>query len=178
MTRWHLRDRFLALKTRWFALIGEHWDTEQGMLEYWRIERDHSVVVLPLLAGSFVLPEPIYRPGVGQATLDFPGGRIAPEQSPSIAATQVLQRELGISADAVATLTVLNSDGWAINSSFSNQLLYGCMAELKPDTVPSVPYQHFPINSEGIQALSQALTCLQCRAVLREWQARHLSPGS
>ncbi|NER79727.1 MAG: NUDIX hydrolase [Leptolyngbya sp. SIO1D8] len=170
MTRWQVRDRFLDLKTRWFTLIGEHWDTEQGKLEYWRVEREDSAVVLPLWADEFLLPKPMYRPGVGQATLDFPGGRIGLGTTPSDAAMQILQRELGISASAVDMLQALNSEGWPINSSFSNQRLYGFVAELRAETVPSVQCQRFPKNAAGMAALSQALICLQCRAVLREWQ--------
>lgn len=173
MSSWQVRDLMVDLKTRWFSLVGEHLETEQGeLLEYWRIERADSVVVLPLLAGELVLPEPMYRPGVGRATLDFPGGRIGQGEPPQAAAVRVLQRELGITAAAIARLTPLNQVGWSVNSSFSNQLLYGMVAELHPDTVPQASCRRFPAQGAGIQALSEDLDCLQCRAVLREWQVQ------
>jgi 8-oxo-dGTP pyrophosphatase MutT (NUDIX family) len=173
MSQWQVRDRFLNLQTRWFALIGEHLVTESlETLEYWRIERADSVVVMPLLEGSWVLPEPMYRPGVGQATLDFPGGRVGPDQTPAETAPQVLQRELGIEIAAIASLTPLNVDGWPINSSFSNQRLYGWVAELLPHTVPTAPCRRFAMDPAGLQALEAQLLCLQCRAVLREWQVK------
>ena len=90
-----MRDRCLNLETR-LTLIGEHLGIEQGqLLEYWRVERAHSLIVLPLLESRLrlLLPEPMYRPGVGTATLDFPRGRVAPTPPLDIAARQILHRE-------------------------------------------------------------------------------------
>lgn len=173
MAAWRVRDRFMDLQTRWFKLIGEHLETDQGaLLEYWRVERAHSVIVLPLQADQVVLPEPIYRPGAGQATLDFPGGRWPEQQSIETAARQILQRELAIPAAAITTLTRLNEVGWWVNSSFSNQQLYGLVAQLDAAYPPTVPYVSFPAHAAGLRALADQLVCLQCRAVLQAWQAQ------
>jgi hypothetical protein len=171
MPGWRVRDRFVDLQTRWFTLIGEHLETEQGeVLEYWRVERSHSVIVLPLLAGHLTLPEPSYRPGVGQATLDFPGGRLDQAHSLETAATKIVQRELAVPAAAIIALTPLNQDGWLVNSSFSNQRLYGFVAQLDATYPPQAAYVSFPANNMGVRALKNRLSCLQCRAVLQEWQ--------
>jgi len=173
MSEWTVRDRFLETQTRWLTLIGEHLETDQGeTLEYWRVERADSVIVLPLLAHTVLLPEPMYRPGIGKATLDFPGGRIDADQTPQQAAIAILHRELAVDHGAIATLTALNTEGWPINSSFSNQRLYGYVAELSADWVPSVPCLRYRVDAEGLADLSHALVCLQCRAVLREWQVQ------
>lgn len=171
---WHVHDRFLTLHSRWLTLIGEHLEDHQGnRLEYWRIEKADSVIVLPLQADHLLLPAPSYRPGVGTATWDFPGGRIAAGQTPEQAAIAVLQRELGVTAIAPMQLTALNADGWAINSSFSNQRLYGFVAHLndqdhpQPDLPPDVT--RYPVTPSAMAQLLQKLTCLQCRAVLLEW---------
>lgn len=185
---WTVRDRFLELRSQWMTLIGEHLQTPQGQdLEYWRIQKADSVVVLPIQQSAtqldadgadpsaqtedrLLLPQPSYRPGVGQITLDFPGGRITDGQSPSEAALVTLQRELGIAPTAITALAPLNTLGWAINSSFSNQHLYGFVAYIQADSRQPAPLGiSYPANSEGIHQLLQALTCLQCRAVLLEW---------
>lgn len=67
-------------------------------------------------------------------------------------------------------LSPLNPEGWAINSSFSNQTLYGFVAHISnikqlSELVSAV----YPVDSLGIQELLQKLTCLQCRSVLLEW---------
>ncbi|RZM82388.1 hypothetical protein [Leptolyngbya iicbica] len=177
MDHWAVRDRFLNLETRWFTLIGEHLETVQGdRLEYWRVERAHSLIVLPLLADRLLLPEPTYRPGVGMATLDFPGGRVPPEQPLDTDARHILHRKLGINPTHCVQLKLLNSDGWPVNSSFSNQRLFGMVAQLAPSGEPTHPYRHYPNHAHGIEQLAELLTCLQCRAVLREWQTLTVRP--
>ncbi len=104
-------------------------------------------------------------------TLDFPGGRVSPEQTPQTAIPRILERELGVREEAIARLTPLNPQGWPVNSSFSNQKLYGFVVELQATASVSnellgVTYTTTPT---GISELLTNLTCLQCRAVLLEW---------
>lgn len=172
---WQIRDRFLELRSRWLTLIGEHLQDQEGqILEYWRIEKADSVVVLPLQGDRILLAVPSYRPGVGQVTLDFPGGRVAPGQSPEQAAIVTLERELGVAAPEILQLSPLNHQGWAVNSSFSNQHLYGFVAEIDPEVrlLPQLAATTYPKTEEGVQHLLQHLACLQCRAVLLEWQQK------
>ncbi|MBE9136421.1 NUDIX hydrolase [Nodosilinea sp. LEGE 07088] len=176
---WRVQDRFLELHTRWMTLIGEHWLDAQGQqLEYWRIEKADSVIVLPIqrdpLGQSHILlPPASFRPGVGQVTLDFPGGRCLAGQTPEEAAIAILHRELGLEATAIAQLTLLNPDGWAVNSSFSNQKLYGFIAYLEEgiSKSPELMAINYPATVTGVCQLLDELTCLQCRAVLLEWRA-------
>jgi hypothetical protein len=103
-------------------------------------------------------------------TLDFPGGRVAVEQSPEQTAIAVLQRELGINAALITQLVPLNVEGWAVNSSFSNQKLYGFVAHIDPtERFVELPLISYAATPAGIQPLLRQLTCLQCRAVLLEW---------
>ncbi|MEB3359996.1 MAG: NUDIX hydrolase [Synechococcales bacterium] len=176
---WPVQDRFLELHSRWLTLIGEHLQDHQGnVLEYWRIEKADSVIVLPLLdpdmAGGerhLLLPARSYRPGVGAATLDFPGGRVAADQNREQGAIAILQRELGFAADRIRQMAPLNAEGWPVNSSFSNQRLYGFVAHLHnaPNAGNHQVAVTYPATAVGIQQLLQQLTCLQCRAVLLEW---------
>lgn len=171
-TAWQVNDRFLELRSRWMTLIGEHLQDDRGqLLEYWRVEKADSVIVLPLQNSRILLPVPSYRPGLGQATLDFPGGRISEGQDHREAALMTLKRELGIEATAVTRLTPLNTQGWAVNSSFSNQKLYGFSADIQPSDRLSARTEvlTYPANSIGVSDLRSSLTCLQCRAILLEW---------
>ncbi|MBE9182350.1 NUDIX domain-containing protein [Oculatella sp. LEGE 06141] len=171
---WQVRDRFLEMHSRWMTLIGEDLQDQQGeILEYWRIEKADSVIVLPIQNDQFLLPLPSYRPGVGQVILDFPGGRVPETQTPEQAAIAILKRELGIEATSVTQLLPLNKEGWAVNSSFSNQSLYGFVAHLNNvENIKQYSEQGFityPVTPLGVQDLLQRFTCLQCRAVLLEW---------
>ncbi len=169
---WQVQDRFLEIHSRWMSLIGEHLQDPQGqILEYWRIEKADSAIVLPIQGDRILLPSASYRPGVGKITLDFPGGRVSEGQNPELAAIATLKRELGIEAAAIAQLIPLNTEGWLVNSSFSNQKLYGFVAQIKDITklVPELVAVTYALTSDGVQNLLEKITCLQCRAVLLEW---------
>jgi hypothetical protein len=137
-----------------------------------------SVIVLPIqqdhLGQSHILlPPASFRPGVGQVTLDFPGGQRLARQKPEQTAIAILHRELGVEANAISQITPLNPDGWAINSSFSNQKLYGFIAHLEGDLLQPSGLRtiSYPATKTGVRQLLDELTCLQCRAVLLEWCA-------
>jgi hypothetical protein len=169
---WKIHDRFLELRSNWLTLIGEHLQDHQGqMLEYWRIEKADSVVIIPIQSNYLILPPPSYRPGLGELTLDFPGGRAIPGQNPDAAVPAILQRELGVELATISQIIPLNTEGWAVNSSFSNQKLYGFVAYLQPHPVVASEYvgATYPATSTGVHDLLQHLLCLQCRAVLMEW---------
>lgn len=172
---WQPIDRFAELRSRWVTLIGEHLRDERGQaLEYWRVERASSVIVLPLHRGALLLPPPVFRPGVGRATLDFPGGRLPDGGDPAAAAPAILARELGVAADAVESLQRLSPiDGWDVDSSFSNQRLHGFAAHLRDEAeVPAARvYLRVDTGGAGIAALLGRLRCLQCVAVLQAWRS-------
>ncbi len=171
---WQTLERFVEIRSSWLTLIGEKLqDEQQRILDYWRVEKADSVVIVTIQSDRFLLPKPAYRPGVGKTTLDFPGGRVLPKQTTVEAAQIILQRELGIKESDIISLKPLNQTGWAINSSFSNQKLFGLVAEIdsqtvvNPEKLTSITYLN---TASGINNLLQDLTCLQCRAVLLEWQ--------
>ncbi|WP_233258492.1 NUDIX hydrolase [[Phormidium] sp. ETS-05] len=168
---WQVQDRFLELHSRWLTLIGEHLrDGEGNLLEYWRVEKADSVIVLPIQDDSLIVLPPTYRPGLGRATIDFPGGRLLPGHPTETVATNILCRELAIVPEAIKELIPINFQVWAINSSFSNQKLYGFVAHLHSKSiVDSNPAKTYRMTQEGVQMLLQELTCLQCRAVFLEW---------
>jgi hypothetical protein len=175
---WHTQDRFLELRSRWLTLIGEHLETDQGeSLEYWRVERADSAIVLPLHQNTLVLPPPMYRPGISTATWDFPGGRVPEGMDPIEVAPRILEKELGVAPSAIAQLDPLNAIGWAVNSSFSNQRLYGFVAQLQPDAIVLPAAVRYPVTESGMRDLLQVLTCLQCRALVLEWWLTRVTPA-
>ena len=170
--QWQTLGCFVEIRSPWLTLIGEKLQDERGqILDYWRVEKADSVVIVTIQSDRLLLPKPMYRPGLQAATLDFPGGRVPSGQNPSAAVPAIINRELGCEEAAIAHLTPLNQTGWAINSSFSNQKLYGFVAELSPTALISRDRlgATYPTTATGIKHLLQDLTCLQCRTVLLEW---------
>ena len=104
-------------------------------------------------------------------SVTIPFGRVPEGQSPDVAVPVILQRELGMEAEAIISLTPLNTKAWAVNSSFSNQKLYGFVAQIQPNWVLSPEFvgATYAANAIGIGELLEVLTCLQCRALLLEW---------
>ena len=171
-SRWKLLDRFVEMRSAWLTVIGEHFQDDRGKsLEYWRVEKADSVVILTIKSDQFLLPVPTYRPGSDRVTLDFPGGRVPPQQIPETAVPDVVGRELGIARKDLIEIAPLNPVGWEINSSFSNQKLYGFVAKIHPDAaiIPEKIGATYSLAPPGIDRLLQDLTCLQCRALLLEW---------
>ncbi|WP_232731720.1 NUDIX hydrolase [Kamptonema formosum] len=160
---WQTLDKFVEIRSPWLTLIGEHLQDNRGrILEYWRVEKADSAVILTLQNGNLILPPPTYRPGLGQATLDFAGGRVPPGQTPETAVPTILQRELGVETSAICHLTPLNTIGWAVNSSFSNQKLYGFVAELHPTAaIPAgCTGATYPATGAGVRALLDHLPAM------------------
>ena len=168
---WQLLDRFCELRNRWLTLVGEHLRDHEGReLEYWRVEKDDSLIVLPLRAGRILLPAPSYRPGIGRCTLDLPGGRLRSDQDWRQVAAAILRRELQLEPCAIASLEALGPGSWAVNSSFSNQRLQAVLARIHPHSpTPAGAARQVEASEIGVRGLLAELDCLQCRAVLLEW---------
>lgn len=94
-----------------------------------------------------------------------------PDKNPEETAMLILERELCVSPDAVESLKPLNKKGWPVNSSFSNQKLFGFLASVSESWQPpeDIHVEKYPISDEGISLLLEKIVCLQCRAVLLEW---------
>ncbi len=171
---WQVRDRLVEIHSPWVTVIQERLENDRGeLLDYWRVEKADSAVIITQQGDRLLLPPPTYRPGVGTFTLDFPGGRIERDRLPIEVVPEILQRELGIPGTAIGQIIPLNPAGWAINSAFSNQKLYGFVAtvshewDIPGDRLGST----YPTTTPGIRTLLQQLTCLQCRALLLEWHS-------
>jgi hypothetical protein len=166
---WERGERIATVESPWVRLIAERWCDDAGReLDYWRVEHVHSVIVAVVQGGQLLLPRQQFRPGLRRATLDLPGGRLPTGVSPLDAAIAITARELGLPSAAIGELRQLNQEGWPVNSSFSNQLLFGVTATVDPAATPSLPYEAVPTDRDGLTGLLRRLECLQCRAVVLE----------
>lgn len=176
--KWKLVRRMLELQSAWVTVYADQMIDNNGHeLEYWHVDRADSVIVIAIHQGHFLLPEPTYRPGVDETTVDFAGSRIADKQTPEEAALAVLKRELGIGRAQLTSLEPITKQPLHVDSSFSSQKLYSFVAEIANDATPSPAVRVHPLSK--IEPLRQKLHCLQCRAILNEfvlqWQRELLS---
>ncbi|WP_201223684.1 NUDIX hydrolase [Halochromatium roseum] len=172
MSDWQRLREIVRIDSDWVRLIAERWLCDKGQeLEYWRVEKVDSVIVLPLYRQQLLCVRPSFRPGIQRATLDFPGGRLPAGQQPLELAPLLLERELGVPPTALQRTEPLNHAPSVINSAFSNQGLWGIVAEIDPNhPLPATHIgQRAPATVTGMRELLQALDDLQCRAVLLEW---------
>lgn len=171
---WHTIMQLAEIRTNWVTFIGEQVEDADGrILDYWRVEKEDSAIIIPIMEDFIVLPTPIYRHGVKKFTLDFPGGRIPHDKPPSSAIPDILFRELGVKEDSILHIYSLN-DGLFINSSFSNQKLYGFVVHLKKDSVQAnEDIIVYPINQKGIRNLLDEMKCVQCRVLLFDFLFKH-----
>ena len=175
MSEWKRLSEIVRVGSEWVALIGERWLCDKGQeREYWRVEKVDSVIVLPIQADQIFCVPPTFRPGVGRATLDLPGGRLPTGKQPYEIVPSLLERELGVPPHAIRSIKPLNADKkWLVNSAFSNQGLWAFAVEI--DNAFEISKRQIGATARadapGLEQLMSALDCLQCRAVLREWQS-------
>jgi len=174
MKKWVLKNEISRIHSKWVTIFCEQWlDETETELEYWRVEKDDSVIVVPVQNEKIICAAPCFRPGIKALTLDFPGGRLKENKSKKEAVCSILFRELGIPEQKISTITPLNEDKWIINSSFSNQGLWSFAATI--DSNYKIPSARVGARERadlvGANALLKKMHCLQCRAVLQEWKA-------
>ena len=170
---WQYLSRIVEIRSPWLSVIGERLVDGAGQeLDYWRVEKPDSLLVITVHRGHLILPPRSYRPGVARVTLDFAGGRLEDPSLIKATAEAVVRREFGLrGVDLVASQTPLNPVGWDVDSSTSNQRIYGVTLDLRDDVAlsdDSVGASYPATNLGGRQALGD-LVCVQCRAVLYEW---------
>jgi hypothetical protein len=156
-------DSTVVLQSRWITLYRDHFLSNGGsLLEYLRVDRSDSVIVLVRQAGRFALPDPQFRPGIGERTLDFPGGRIDGTE-PAICAELTVRRELQLTENVHVQLDQLTAHPFFVDSAFSSQKVFGFVSEI-PEGI-SLPGMLYTTSE-----LMEQLQCLQCRAMLLEWR--------
>ncbi len=168
---WQVINKFVEIKSQWLTLIGEKIRDHQGkILDYWRVEKDDSLIIITKYKNSLVFPKQTFRVGINLVTLDFPGGRVGKEDNLEDTAYKILQRELNLTSDQINFISPINHNGFIINSSFSNQKLWGFFCEINPHiSLESLSVGAiYALHSSDFQRLLGDLQCLQCRSLLFE----------
>jgi hypothetical protein len=177
MSEWRCLSPIVTIESEWASFFAEKWQDDDGrLLEYWRVKKNDSVIILPLFGDRFCVPKPSFRVGVNRETVDFPGGRV-PEGAPAeLAVPGILRKELGVPEDAIIGIKRINQRPWLIDSSFSNQHLYAVLAEIERDCVVPDSFLGRFVNADaaGVSCLLSELECMQCRLTLQEWRHQNL----
>jgi 8-oxo-dGTP pyrophosphatase MutT (NUDIX family) len=100
---WRLEASRHALDERWMRLRADRWVTPGGaVLDPWYVqERPDWVHVLALTPDDHILLVRQWRPGIGAAMLELPGGIMEPEDAdPVAAAAREFREETGHAAPA------------------------------------------------------------------------------
>ena len=138
------------------------WKDNKNIIEYWRIEKPNSIIIITTYDNYFILPIHQFRPGINKTTLDFPGGR---QQTDNILndAKNIICRELKIEDNDIEYIKELGNKKYIINSSFNSQLVIYLEASLKRlnEKIPVIKY-FFP----EVKTLLNDLECLQCAFAL------------
>lgn len=165
---WKLLHRIVHLESPWITVYADKLlDDKNQELEYWHFDRADSVVVIAVQQGDFLLPAPQYRPGVGETTLDFAGGRIPEGETAERAAYNLLARELSMSKADVLEMQPITPWPLAVDSSFSSQKLHGMVAKIADDAPVRDDALRYPLTD--VDRLRQDLRCAQCRVLLNEY---------
>jgi 8-oxo-dGTP pyrophosphatase MutT (NUDIX family) len=175
---WTVLKTYVVVSSPWLNLIGESLEDSNGRVyDYWRVEKTHSAIIIPVQSDHLVVLQSVYRPGVNQFTIDFPGGRIEKGQTPRNAALNILDRELGVDISKIFDIEAVNPLGWSVNSSFSSQRIFGFVCQIDPKVQITAKNDcaFYPTSELGVSALLKELTCLQCRCLLLEWERRNRS---
>ena len=175
--RWQVMSQIVEVRTPWLSMIGERWREGAGReLEYWRVEKPDSLLVVTVHDGRLIAPVRSFRPEVGRTTLDLAGGRLDDPSTLAQTAVAIVRREFKLNADDLfESQEPLNPVGWDVDSATSSQRVFGVAAELRRDVqvLDDRLGASYPATSAGGRGLLSELVCLQCRAVLSEWLGRH-----
>jgi major membrane immunogen (membrane-anchored lipoprotein) len=175
--RWQVLSRMVVVRRPCMSMIGERWREESGReLEYWRVEKPDSLLVVTVHDGRLIAPVRSFRPGVGRTSLDLAGGRLDDPSTLAQTALAIVRREFKLSADDLfESQEPLNLDGWDVDSATSSQRVFGVAVELRRDVqvLDDRLGASYPATCAGGRELLSELVCLQCRAVLSAWLERH-----
>lgn len=170
---WKVISQIVRVESPWLKIIAENLlDNEGKKLEYWRVEKPDGFLIITIQNGKIILPNQMYRPGVGEFTLDFCGGRLTAGLSAEQNIVSIVRRELSIKSDhPLEKWSYINKTAWALDSSFSSARTTGVVAELKPDAYVKAENicASYGMNKSGFDKLLKDLLCIQCRAVMLEW---------
>lgn len=174
MNRYKIIDTFFNYKSKWVEFIGEVCFDGRNKLDYYRIKRSDSIIILPIIDDKLLFPQLYYRHGVQEYTLDFPGGRIDSTDNINSSVLKILKNELGVFEKDVSSIQLVSSEkGYYVDSSFSTQKLYTVTVTLNSNEKKYKKKSLLKINKDNIWELYSKMDCLQCRFALIDWYLKY-----
>ncbi len=170
MKKYKIINKFFCFKSKWVEFIGERCEDEKkDLLEYYRVVRCDSLIVLPIVGNKLLFPQKYYRHGISNITLDFPGGRIEDLKKIKNTAKKILKKELSIHSKDIQNIQIINNEGLYVDSSFSTQQVYTCIAYLDEKNFKFNKIKCIEINKDNIISLYNIMKCIQCKNSLMEF---------
>jgi ADP-ribose pyrophosphatase len=105
-TPWRLLHSELAFEHRWYRLRRDTVELPGGRVldDYFVAERSDVALVVAVTADDDVLLARQYKHGIGEITLELPGGAIDHGETPGEAAERELREELGYACESLQPL--------------------------------------------------------------------------
>ncbi len=110
---WRRTARRTVVRDRWIHLRAETWITGDGVTldPWWVLDWPDWVHVVAITADDRLVLVRQFRPGIGEATLELPGGVMDPgDPDPATAARRELAEETGFAAPALEPVVTLRPD--------------------------------------------------------------------
>jgi 8-oxo-dGTP pyrophosphatase MutT (NUDIX family) len=138
------------VRDRWIHLRAEAWENAAGAsLDPWyMLDLPDWVHVLALTADDRAVMVRQWRPGLGAASLEMPGGAMDPgDADPVAAGRRELLEETGYDAPAFRELPALSPDPARMNNRFRVLLALGAerVAEPCPDPTEEIAVELHPV---------------------------------
>jgi len=71
-------------------------DAQDNEIDYWRVEKADSVIIIPIQNDRLICTKPYFRPGTRETTLEFPGNLLKDNIPIEVIVCDIMHRELGV----------------------------------------------------------------------------------
>ena len=145
-------DARSLVRDRWIHLRAEAWENDAGALldPWYMLDGPDWVNVLALTADDRIVMVRQWRPGLGAASLELPGGVIDPDDAdPAAAGRRELLEETGYDAPSFRALPPLSPDPAHMNNRIHVLLALGAERVTEPrlDPTEEIAVELHPVDA-------------------------------
>lgn len=162
---WTERGREVVFETPYFAIERRQLRPPGGAeLDYFVHDAPDSALCVCVNDHREVLLEWQYRPAIGRVSVDYPAGRIEPDDAnPAAAVLRELEEETGYRASSVRNLGIVDKDPGFSGSRMHLFLVEGLTAgEHRPDESERIATRFVPETEVWELIASGQLSCAYC----------------